>query len=156
MRKSIIASEAGLGVAPKQSEKLAITERARVEVTSEDPRHPVEDVFTEGTNGWLAGEPGEQTLRLIFDEPADLGRISLLFEEAEVTRTQEIVLRWKSGNGDWREIVRQQWNFSPTGSTSELETWQVKLDQLKELELKIRPDTTGGPALASLRQWIVA
>lgn len=162
MRKSIIASKAAVSeaqssLAPKQAETMTIVDLARAEVSSEDPEYPVENVFSDVANdGWRAGEPGEQMLRLIFDEPVEVARISLVFEELAVARTQEIALRWKRATGDWREIIRQQWNFSPTGSTTESETWQVKLDALQQLELRIKPDVGGGEAIASLKRWLVA
>ena len=36
--------------------------------------------------------------------------------------------------------MRQQWNFSPTGSTTEIEHYVVDLDAVSVLELAIRPD----------------
>jgi len=55
-----------------------------------------------------------QTIRLIFDEPQSLRRIALVFEETEIERTQDFVLRWSGDcGGSFQEIVRQQWNFSP-------------------------------------------
>lgn len=63
--------------------------------------------------GWRAADPGSQTIRLIFDSPQRLKRIWLAFEDSEVSRTQEFVLRWSSHVGEpFREIVRQRWNFS--------------------------------------------
>jgi len=41
--------------------------------------------------GWRAADSGTQTIRLIFDEPQKLTRISLVFEESETERTQEFV-----------------------------------------------------------------
>ena len=64
--------------------------------------------------GWRASDSGTQTIRLIFDEPQRITRIALVFEETETERTQEFVLRWSPDGGrSFREIVRQQWNFSP-------------------------------------------
>jgi len=37
------------------------------------------------------------------------------------------------------EIVRQQWTFSPLGSTSEVEDYQVELKNLCFLELTLKP-----------------
>ena len=68
-------------------------------------------------------------------------------------RTQEYALRWSSDGGQsFREIVRQQWNFSPQGSTSESEDHRVELSDVTILELIIIPDTSGKIALASLAQ----
>src|SRR5260221_11243280 len=66
------------------SEKwLNLEEIARVEVSSEDPQHPIESAFKNGeTLGWRAGKPGEKLIRLIFDEHKGLRSIALRFSEA--------------------------------------------------------------------------
>jgi len=85
---------------------LDLENAATVEVTSEDKDFPIESSLSiEARQGWRAAEPGVQTIRLVFDQPQELRR--------EVTRTQEFVLRASSSpGGPFREIVRQQWNFS--------------------------------------------
>jgi hypothetical protein len=75
-----------------------------VEVTSEEKDYPVESALvSRETRGWRAADSGSQTIRLIFDEPQKLTRISLVFEETEAERTQEFLLRWSprrpSGRG---------------------------------------------------------
>lgn len=88
--------------------------------------------------------PGPQTIRLVFDSPQTLRRILLVFEENETARTQEFVLRWSSdGGSSVREIVRQQWNFSPPGSVREIEEYQVELSGVTVLELIINPNISG-------------
>jgi len=132
---------------------LDIERTAVVEVTSEDKNFPVELAFTSGdTRGWRADAPGNQTIRLIFDQPQRLKCVYLVFEENETGRTQEFVLRW-SPNGDrsLKEIVRQQWNFSPPESTREVEEYRVDLSNLTILELFINPNIAGGVARASLK-----
>ena len=128
---------------------------ARVEISSEDERHPVEAALVRGAwSGWRAAGPGEQALRLLFDEPLRLRRISLLFLEEERARTQEFVLRWSPDGGrTFREGVRQQYNFSPEGATRESEDYEVALDGVTALELVITPDVSAGPARASL-EWL--
>lgn len=49
-----------------------LTQIATVEVTSEDPRYPIESVFTNGDPGWRAGQTGQQQIRLIFDDPVSV------------------------------------------------------------------------------------
>jgi hypothetical protein len=96
---------------------------------------------------------GTQTIRLIFDKPQRLTRISLVFEETETERTQEFVLRWSSvgdSGHSFREIVRQQWNFSPRNTVREVEEYQVGLSDVTVLELVIVPDISRGSAHASL------
>src|SRR6266498_2145511 len=100
---------------------------AQVEVTSEDAAHPIEAALLPGReSGWRAAEPGEQTIRLIFDQPLRLRRIWLHFDEPAAERTQEFVVRWSADEGrSFRDLVRQQYTFSPQGATSEVEDFQV-------------------------------
>jgi hypothetical protein len=66
---------------------------------------------------------------------------------------QEYVLRWSPDGGKtFRDIVRQQWNFSPQGATSQTEDHHVELPAVTVLELNIIPETSGENALASLAQ----
>jgi hypothetical protein len=134
---------------------LDLESTARVEISSEEEGHPVEAALVRGDcSGWRAAGPGEQALRLLFDEPRRLRRISLLFLEEERARTQEFVLRWSPDGGQtFREVVRQQYNFSPAGATREAEDYVVALDGVTALELVITPDVSGGPARASL-EWL--
>jgi hypothetical protein len=132
---------------------LDLERAAVVEVTSEDKDFPVESAFVSGdTRGWRAAAPGLQTIRLIFDHPQRLRCVSLVFEEDETGRTQEFVLRWSSDDGrTLKEIVRQQWNFSPPESIRQVEEYQVDLYDVNVLELVIKPDIGGGFARASLK-----
>src|SRR6266568_9556749 len=100
---------------------------AVVEVTSEDKDYPVESALAaEKVRGWRAADVGNQTIRLIFDQPQKLKRITLLFEENETERTQEFVLRWSGDGGpSFREIVHRRWNFSPPNTTREVEDYGV-------------------------------
>jgi hypothetical protein len=79
------------------------------------------------------------------------------FNESDVARTQEFIVRW-SGRPDepLREVVRQQWNFSPDGSTAESEDYAIDLKRVSILELTIDPDRGAGEALANLADWRLA
>jgi hypothetical protein len=60
-------------------------------------------------------------------------------------------LRWSPDAGrSFREIVRQQWNFSPPDTVREVEEYQVELSDVTVLELIIVPDNNRGAARASL------
>ena len=127
---------------------------AQVEVTSEDADYPIEAALIPGSGlGWRAAQPGEQLIRLLFDEPRSLKRIHLMFHEGEQERTQEFVLRWSPDNGQsYREIVRQQYNFSPPDAVRQIEDYDVELDGVTVLELRIVPSISGGRSRASLAQ----
>ena len=137
---------------------LDLERLAQVEITSEDIGSPIESALIPGTgSGWRAAQPGEQTIRLLFDEPLRLKRIHLVFHEGERERTQEFVLRWSSDGGQsYREIVRQQYNFSPPEAAREVEDYDVNLDGVTALELRIVPNISGGSARAALAQLSVA
>jgi hypothetical protein len=132
---------------------LDLDRAASVEVTSEEKEYPVESALVAGgIRGWRAADSGTQTIRLIFDQPQKLTRISLVFEESETERTQQFVLRWSPNSGcSFREIVRQQWNFSPPDTMREVEEYRVELSGVRILELVITPDISRGAGRASLR-----
>jgi len=142
-----------LDAAPHDDGRLDLNRAAVVEVTSEEKEHPVEAALVSGDmQGWRADSPGTQTIRLIFDAPQRLTRIALVFEETDTERTQEFVLRWSPDGGrSFREIVRQEWNFSPPQTIRESEEYQVDLSDVSVLELVIVPNKSRGAARASLK-----
>jgi len=153
MRKHLIGHGPG-EVAAAEPGWLDLERLAQVEITSEDVDYPIESALIPGTgSGWRAAQPGEQTIRLRFDEPLRLKRIQLLFQEGEQERTQEFVLRWSPDGGQsYREIVRQQYNFSPPEAARQVEDYDLDLDGVTAIELRIVPDISGGSARASLAQ----
>ena len=153
MRKHIITKGAH-GIIPPDQNWLDLENLAQAELTSEDVSHPIESALkpNEGS-GWRASEPGQQTVRLLFDKPLRVRHVRLVFHEDEQERTHEFVLRWSSDGGQsYREIVRQQYNFSLPDNTREIEDYAVDLVGLTALELSIVPDISGGSARASIAQ----
>jgi hypothetical protein len=153
MRKRII-NQSSKELSPPDQGWLDAERLAQVEITSEDAGHPIESALTTGAGpGWRASQPGEQTIRLLFDEPQKLRRIRLVFHEDAQDRTQEFVLRWSADGGQsYREILRQHYTFSRQDTTREVEDYVVNLDVVTVLELRIVPNISGGDALASLTQ----
>ena len=156
MRKRIIG-HGPREVAVAEQDWLDLERLAQVEITSEDAGYSIEAALIPGLgSGWRAAQPGEQTIRLLFDEPLRLRRIHLVFPEDEYERTQEFVLRWSPDGGQsYREILRQQYNISP-GAAGEVEDYDIDLDGVTALELRIVPDISGGSARAALVQLRVA
>jgi hypothetical protein len=153
MRKRVLQNKNADG---QVREWLDLEQIATVEVTSEDPNFPIESALSADGQGWRAAEPGEQVIRLVFDHPQELHRIRLEFFEPEITRTQEFALRYSRKGEPLREIVRQQWNFSPQGSTSEIEDYRIDVDGVLFLELALKPDLTPSGAVATLKAWRIA
>lgn len=132
---------------------LPIAELAEVDLTSETDANPVEAALLPPGLGWRADSPGEQTIRLNFQQPHSLRRIRLVFQEVERERTQQFIVRALSESpSSWREIVRQQFNFSLAKATREIEEYEVDLPAVSRLELNIIPDLRGGDARASLAE----
>jgi len=131
---------------------LDLERLAEVEITSEDHAHPIEAALLPGGgSGWRASQPGRQTLRILFNEPQDLRQIHLVFTEEHRARTQEFVLRWSLGDHQpLEQIVRQQYNFTP--SSREVEDYTVELNGVKRLELEINPSIGHGDLHASLTE----
>jgi hypothetical protein len=146
------------GAGPGGQDWLDLDSLAEVEISSEDAAHPIESALLPGRgSGWRAAGPGEQMIRVLFTTPQRIHRIHLRFEEPTVERTQQYVLRWSPGDGQpSREIVRQQWNFSPRGATSQVEDHHVDLPAVAAIELTIIPDISGRDAVASLAALRVA
>ena len=132
---------------------LDLEDMAEVHVSSEEQSHPIEAaLLPDHGEGWRASEPGRQTIQIIFDSPQDLAQIRLVFVEERFSRTQEFALRWAATRDEARrEIVRQQYNFTPV--SSEVEVYTVNLRGVKILELEIVPaiQGEGHASLAELR-----
>jgi hypothetical protein len=150
MRKRIVGTESG--DAADAGGWLDLEALAQVELTSEAPDGPIEAALRPGSgSGWRAGAPGAQTIRLIFDRPQLLRRIQLAFHEAVHQRSQEFVLRWSPDGGrTFQDLLRQQYTFSPPGTTRQVEDYTVNLAGVTVLLLEIIPDIGGGSAHASL------
>lgn len=157
MRKRITSQDPH-NVAPVDQGWLDLQRLAQVELTSEDAAYPFEAALIPSDGpGWRAAQAGEQTIRLLFDEPQRIGHIQVLFQEDQQARTQEFVLRWSPDGGQsYREILRQQYTFSPPGMTRECEDYTVDLAGVTALELRIIPNISGGDARASVAQLRIA
>lgn len=141
-----------------RSRWIEIDKDASVEVTSEEEGYPIEAPLRgDGGGSWRAAEPGPQTIRLVFDAPRRLQRIWIVFEERDVARTQEFVLRWSPDGGQtYHDIVRQQYTFAPPGTIREVEDYTVDVQGVTVVELHIVPEIAGGLARASLSEWLLA
>jgi hypothetical protein len=90
----------------------------------------------------------------VLDAPRPIRHVQLQFLEPDVQRTQEFVLRWAATEeGPRHEAVRQQWNFSPRGSTSEQEDIRLNLESVLLFELSITPDIGNSNAIATLQRF---
>jgi F5/8 type C domain len=152
LRKHLLTTHqtvSGRGAAEKD-----IAAVATVLVSSEDPRHPIDYAFDgqrgPGASRWIAAQSGEQTLILAFDTPQTIRKILVEVEEPEISRTQEMAVSISQDGQTYRELLRQEYNFSPPGTTLEHEEWSIKADAITHLQLRIKPDKGGKAGRATL------
>jgi hypothetical protein len=157
VRKRIIAPVRHYPSIPTES-WINLVELATVEVISEQPGFPIDSVLMRDSEvkGWRAAENGTQTIRLIFLTPQRITRIGLLFENTEGEHTQEFVLRSTPDGEAFQEIVRQQWTFSSTNASGEIENYKVDLPEVSVVEMIIVPDNQGRVVRASMLTFLPA
>ena len=151
-KRSFTFNPAAAGPLPGE---LDLVDLAIVAITSESADNPIENAFDQrrgpGGSRWVAHTPGEQTLILTFDAPQALRRVSLEVEEVHESRTQELQLAVSHDGGNtFRELLRQEFTFSPSGATFEHEEWTIVAEKVTHLRLCLNPDKGGRPCRASL------
>jgi len=158
MRKKIITTPSS-STTPV-ADGLDVGAIATVLVTSELTGHPVENAFDgqrgPGSTRWVSETGGEQTLNLAFDAPQTIRTVDLEIEETEESRTQELQLAISlDGEKTYRELLRQEFHFSPGGSTFEREEWTINAEGVTHLRLQIKPDKGGRPCRASVTSLVL-
>ena len=93
--------------------------------------------------GWRAEASGTQTIRLIFDKPQKLSRISLIFEESEM------VSRWRAPV--FEKLCASDGISAHLTTIREVQEYRIELSDVGILELVIVPDINRGAACASLK-----
>jgi hypothetical protein len=152
LRKQILTTSPA---SPRRATEKDIAAIATVLVTSENPHHPIDNAFDDqrgpGGSRWIAAQSGPQTLILAFDVPQRIRAVHVEIEEPDVTRTQEMdVAVSVDGGQTYRELVRQEYNFSPPGTTLEREQWFVNEERTTHFRLRITPDKGGKDCRATL------
>jgi len=156
MRKSVGSIENNTLESPSAA-WMDLDAVASATMTSEDEGHPLERAITAGAaGGWKASTPGVQVIRFTFDTPKNVKRVRLIFKEEAKERSQEFALVAILLPEVRKEIVRQQWGFSLSGSTTEVEDYTVDLSDVVALELTIDPGRDDKTVFATLESIQVA
>jgi hypothetical protein len=153
LRKQILRAQTPAPASRAGEKDIAAT--ATVMVTSETADHPIDNAFDSqrglGASRWVAAEPGDQTLIVAFDTPERLRQVCLEVEEPDVSRVQELQVAIScDGGATYRDLLRQEYNFSPSGATFEREEWAVDAEGVTHVRIVIRPDKGGKPCRATL------
>jgi hypothetical protein len=147
LRKRLLDGDAPAGA--RAADEIDIAQSATVLYSSEQPSDPVEHLF-DGRSGpgaprWLSARPDTTEQILIeFDRPQAISRLQYEVEEAQRERTQEVRVEISEDGGQtYRQILVQEYNFSPHGATYEREDQRFERRQASHLRLTIVPNKNG-------------
>ena len=147
VRKRPLAADTA--AAARAADEIDIARYATIAYSSEDPAHPVENLL-DGQSGpggtrWISARP-DTTEHIVveFDEPQTISRLVYEVEETMRDRTQEVRVEASNDGGrTYRQILVQEYNFSPRGATFQREEQRVNLHRVTHLRLTIVPSKNG-------------
>jgi hypothetical protein len=143
----------------RATDEIDIASCATIAYSSEDPAHPVEHLLDgrsgPGATRWISARPdATEQIVVEFDQPQTIARLAYEVEEAMRERTQEVRVEVSDDGGrTYRQILVQEYTFSPGGATYQREEQQLNLRQVSHLRLTIVPNKNGSgtATLTSLR-----
>jgi hypothetical protein len=147
IRKRLI-SEPG-SISSEEPGEIDLASQAMVAYSSEDSAHPVEHLL-DGHCGpdatrWASDRP-DTTERIVFefDRPQSISRLAYEVEERSLKRTQEVRVEVSCDHGrSYRQVLVQEYNFSPEGATFQHEELRFDLTEITHLRLTIVPNKSG-------------
>ena len=122
---------------------------ATIAYSSEDPAHPVEHMLDgccgPGAPRWSSARPDTtEHIVIEFDRPQTISGLVYEVEETTRERTQEVrVEASEDGGHSYRQILVQEYNFSPGGATYQREEQHFNLRQVPHLCFTIVPNKSG-------------
>ena len=147
LRKRPLEAEAATSA--RAAGEIDIAGCATIAYSSEDPAHPVEHML-DGRNGrgatrWVSARPDTvEHIVIEFDRPQPVSRLLYEVEETLRERTQEVRLDVSEDGGQsYRQILVQEYNFSPRGATYQREEQRFNLRQVTHLRLTLVPNKSG-------------
>ena len=147
LRKRPLEAEAATSA--RAAGEIDIAGCATIAYSSEDPAHPVEHML-DGRNGpgatrWVSARPDTvEHIVVEFDRPQAISRLVYQVEETMRERTQEVRVEISEDGGrSYRQILVQEYNFSPGGATYQREEQRFNLRQVTHLRLTLVPNKSG-------------
>ena len=131
------------------ADEIDIAGCATMAYSSEAPGNPVEHLLDghsgTGATHWISARPDTiEHILVEFDRPQTISRLVYEVEEAEKERTQEVRVEVSEDGGcTYRQILVQEYNFSPGGATYQREEQRFNLRQVSHLRLTIVPNKNG-------------
>jgi hypothetical protein len=141
------------------ADEVDIASCAAIAYSSEGPAHPVEHLLDgrsgPGATRWISARPDViEQIVVEFDQPQTISRLVYEVEEATRERTQEVRVEVSEDGGrTYRQLLVQEYTFSPRGATYQSEEQRLNLRQVSHLRLTIVPNKNGSgtATLTSLR-----
>jgi F5/8 type C domain len=146
----------------RASDEVDIASCATIAYSSENPAHPVEHLLDgrsgPGATRWISARPDviEQVV-VEFDQLQTISRLMYEVEEAVRERTQEVRVEVSEDRGrTYRQLLVQEYTFSPRGATYQREEQRLNLHQVSHLRFTIVPSKSGSgtATLTSLRLFV--
>jgi hypothetical protein len=153
LRKRLISEQSS--TSPERLGEIDIAGEATIAYSSENPDHPLEHLidrhFGRGGTRW-AGARQDTTERIVleFDHPQRISRLVYEVEECWQERTQEVRVEVSTDHGrTYRQVLAQEYTFSPQGATFQHEDLRLDLAAITHLGLTVVPNK-GGSGVATL------
>ena len=157
IRKRLISAQTPMSA--EGEDEIDIARLALLAYSSEDPDHPLEHLL-DGRSGrggtrWASARANAtERIVLEFDHSQRISRLVYEVEECSQERTQEVRIEVSTDGGrTYRQVLAQDYTFSPRGATFQHEDLRLDLVGVSHLRLTITPNKGGSGAatLTSLR-----
>jgi len=147
LRKRLLEADAATSAGA--ADEIDIAGCATIAYSSENPADPVEHLLDgrsgPGAGRWMSARP-DTTEHIVveFDRPQAISRLVYEVEESMRERTQEVRVEVSEDGGrTYRQILVQEYTFSPGGATYQREDQRFNLHQISHLRLTIVPNKNG-------------
>ena len=133
----------------RAADEIDIAGCATIAYSSEHPGYPIEHMLDgrsgPGATRWISARPDTiEHIVVEFDRPQPISRLVYEVEEAMRERTQEVRVEVSEDGGrTYRQILVQEYTFSPGGATYQREDQRFNLPQTSRLRLTIVPNKNG-------------
>jgi len=133
----------------RAADEIDIAGSATIAYSSEHPAYPIEHMLDgrsgPGATRWISARPDTiEHIVVEFDQPQPISRLVYEVEEVARERTQEVRVEVSEDGGrTYRQILVQEYTFSPGGATHQREDQRFNLPQASRLRLTIVPNKNG-------------
>src|SRR6266702_5565172 len=144
-----------VSVCAERPGEIDIARLAGFTYSSEHPDHPLEHLidgrYGRGGTHWASARPNTtERIVLDFEPPQRISHLVYEVEECCVERTQEVRVEVSTDHGStYRQVLAQDYTFSPQGATFQHEALELDLPAITHLRLTIIPNK-GGSGVATL------